>query len=345
MSRNFGVERRDPVSGVLMLGTILSRVSKRRETGYVAVRDHGREHSIKIVDGAIELIASDRVTDFLTEPNRIRSRVQELFALPRPLSVFAPCHIQGKCIGPVDPMAMIVKGIIKRADLFDPVVLMERIPHNALTLKLENKKYLQLLSLSDEEKKFVSCLDVPTPLAMLFWKRGLNPRHAGALVVALNLIGMFENWEPGFLPRPGTATHIQRKSEGECSDHELLGVSHDASLEEIDRAFRMLALELHPDRLIGLSAREASRAESAYLVVSAAHARLRQSRRRRPVRDPVGGYAVHSRASWLPFVKLARKASQQGDHKRARAFAVKAIALLPPEEIKQELLLLVKRVA
>ncbi len=48
---------------------------------------------------------------------------------------------------------------------------------------------------------------------------------------------------------------------------------------------------------------------------------------------------------WFTMIALARRAESNGNHGRARAFAMKALALSPPRDIRDELLGILKRAA
>jgi hypothetical protein len=185
---------------------------------------------------------------------------------------------------------------------------------------------------------------------MALWKRGLNPQRAGAVVVALNLLGAFEEWTPGDLPRITAVNQVYRMIQNARPDHELLGVSPGAPAREVDRAFRKLSLMLHPDRLTGLSETETQRAKDAFVQVSRAHERLKRSRRSRPV-SCRSGFASASdgggemSAPWFALLEQTRTSEAEGDMVRARIFAVKTLALAPPGEVVSELKRILRRVA
>jgi DnaJ-like protein len=353
MKRSNINERRDPAAGVLKLGTLLSSVRKEGQSGQIEIRDQGQTHAIRIVGGTIADVSIDGADRQYNYANlrRIIRDMERLFILPRPHVLFeqqGPKQAPGRGL---DPNTVVLSGVAKRQDLFEPIPLVERIPVNTLKLEYEQLGALLRLPLTPPERAFLEKLSVPTPIPMILWKRGLNPRHAGALLVALNLIGIWSNqWAPGDLPRNGTATQISRKISSGLPDHELLGIGTEADAAEVDRAFRKLSLEIHPDRLIGMPVEEIDRARKAFQGVSAAYGRLKHTRRSRPVRpsgEPIGRVKLVKNpiARWAPLVAEARKAKQRGEKKRAQAFAIKALAMSPSSEIVRELAALLRYVA
>jgi hypothetical protein len=347
------IERRDPASSILRLGTLFGKVRRFGQSGEMEVRDRGRKHIIRFVNGAIsELYLDDeKIKLGSLSTVEIQRQIEQFFCLPRPHVLFFPFPMTASPFDTVQPEAIVLKGISSRRDLFNPLKLIERIPVDTLCLDISQRQFFRRLPLEKDEAALVEQLDVPTPISMILWKRGLEPSHAGALLVALNLLGAFEgHWQPGVLPRNNVATQLRRRVESACFDHELLGVDEDASTEEIDRAFRGLSLGLHPDRLIGLPEREIEESRRAFSCASDAHARLKNSRRSRPVRasgSPIGRIQTekHHVPSWSPLVSEARMAKVRGELNRAKAFALKALALSPPDPIRIELLKIIKKAA
>jgi len=318
-------------------------------SGRIEVHDQGKTHAIQIAGGAINGVQSE-------EP---RSRaglglsryLERLFSLQRPHVLWSPSN---NALGggiEIDPQSVVLGGVTMRRDLWRPLPLIERIPAETLRVDPERLHAILRLPFSSEEIEFLRRLTVPAPIPMILWKRGLEPEHAGALLVALNLLGLFEEtWRPGDLPRLGAATRIRSKVKASRPDHELLGVDEGAPMEAVDRAFRKLSLELHPDRLMGLAEKEVVAARSAFTSASAAYGRLKNSRRERPVRQgstSIGRVELKRRPvdRWFTMLAKARTAEGDGDQRRAHAFAMKALALSPPGDIRTELLKILKRAA
>ena len=293
-----------------------------------------------------DLISSARHSALQTE-----SYVRSLFRFRRPLVLFEPGCGQVRSPYAVEPEPLILKGIGSRQDLFEPSALLDRIPVSALHIKTSRLAEVRSFPLSQEENAFLEKLTRPTPLPMVLWKRGLPPRHAGALIVALNLLGLFhEIWVPGDLPRVCSAARIMKKMSASCPDHELLGVDENATMEEVHRAFRKLSLELHPDRLVGLSKQETAKASAAFSDASAAYSRLKRSRRSKTVsrRDNTATRITRSTQvadQWSALLAEARESQRRGNLGRAQAFALKALALSPPMETKHQLLSILRAVA
>ncbi|MDD5307344.1 MAG: J domain-containing protein [Deltaproteobacteria bacterium] len=349
------IERRDPASGLLMLGAALAEARKLGRSGEIEVKDQGSRHVIRFLAGSIaEVVAMDASDGALPRSgprtdSPLRERVRALFSLARPHVIWTPNEIAIASGPHVDPAAAVVDGVTRRRELFDPRKLAERIPVNTLRLDERALAETRRLPLAADEKAFLTRLARPTPVPLILWKRGLEPGHAGALVVALNLLGLWgQEWEPGFLPRVTDAVRVVRALRAGAPDHVLLRVAPDALEPEVDQAFRRLSLALHPDRLAGMPAADAALAGSAYASVSAAYDRLKRSRRKRPVvigRVKVVRRAAPRRDDIDSLLMAARSAQGRGDLARARSFAVKALALSPLSAVRVELLAIVSRAA
>jgi hypothetical protein len=66
----------------------------------------------------------------------------------------------------------------------------------------------------------------------------------------------------------------------------VLGIAPDASPTEIDRAYRQLARELHPDRFVGRPSAEAEAASERFILAARAHETLAQAARWREHAPP-----------------------------------------------------------
>ena len=267
-----------------------------------------------------------------------------LFALPRPHAIWLPGDGAGGAASALDPTPVVIGGVAGRTEIFDPRRLAERIPVDTLHLPRERLAELRgSLRLEADELGFLERLERPAPIPMVLWKRGLDPHRAGALLVGLNLVGAFAGqWESGLLPRLAAAVGVLRRQRSGAGDRALLGVGPEAGPVEVERAFRRLSLELHPDRVQHLPPPEAALATEAFQAASAARARLRRSRRARPVQRAAPVARVEIRrapapASWAALRDEARRALERGQRARAAAFALKALALSPPETARAEL--------
>ncbi len=331
---------------------MLTDARQRRRSGWLLVTDQGERTLVHLKEGRIVQIefrgqVLKHGSFGLVGLQRILER---LFVLPRPLVEFderGDSHLDGS---PLDSQGAILGGVRRREDLFDPVRLVERIPVSAVSLNSETRDRLRRLGLTEGERAFIDRLQIPTPLPMVLWKRGLQPKQAGAMVMALNLVGAFENWAAGDLPRLGAQADARRRVAAATDDYAILGVAPDASLEEVDRAFRKISFSLHPDRMGALPDVEAREARETFNEVSAAHGRVRRSRRSRR-----SGYRPAQRGSvivettgtypWKSLLDEARRAAASGDTLQARRLAVKAIALNPPKQAMEDIKKLLRSVA
>jgi len=341
------IERRDPCAPVLKLGNALAAAHRERASGVVDVLDRGEAHRIRLVRGAIADV-SGTASEPRGEP--VTRRAARLFHLERPNVLWTPLSDDEGARATIDPDQIVLQGVRAREDLFDPRRLLERIPAQALCIRPERRPLLDRLELSDGEYELAQSLRHPTPVSLILWKRGLAPRRAGALLVALNLLGAFDaDWRPGLLPRLTTALRVLERARKGATDRELLGIELCEDPREEDKAFHKLALELHPDRLRGLPADEVRMAEEAFGLISAAHARLNRSRRAAPSPGDgaIGRVNLIRRppAGWQGMLEVARRCIRNGDTKLARAYALKALALSPPAQARAEIVSLINNAA
>ena len=346
MSAPSGIERRDPCAPVLRLGATLAAARREGSNGIVEVVDRGRAHTVRVVRGAIADVVSELDG---SEGEAISRRAARLFGLERPRVAFTPLPFACGSGDLADPDQVVVAGVRERGDLFDPLRLVERIPVRTLRIRPEKRALIARLGLADDELELVDALKMPTAIPLILWKRGLPPRRAGALIVALNLVGAFDGeWRPGLLPRLTAALRVLERAADGATDRELLGAPSDEDPREEDRAFRKLTLELHPDRLRGLPVDEVHMAEDAIRLVTAAYERLKRSRRS----PMVGGVALgrvnlvrRAPEGWAELLEVTRSCLAIGDVPRARAFALKALAMSPSPEARAELLTALTRAA
>ncbi len=349
-----GMERRDPISPVLKLGTVLATARRDGRSGLIEVRDRGHIHKISIRAGSIVDVAVD---GSLVEQPRpydpfpAYTKAASFFALPRPHIVWKPGSkdTRGRVL---DPIRVVLGGVTGRLDLFDPAALVERIPVQVLSIPKHKMHLIGDMPLTRPEREFLHRLRVPTPIPMALWKRGLDPRYAGALIVALNLLGVWDSeWEPGLLPRLTAAVKILRRLQASVNDFDLLGVVDDADPRVTDKAFRRLSLDLHPDRVSRLPESEAKMARTAFEGVASAYERIRRSRRSRPVRTTSGEPVARIKlvkirpSGWRELYAEAVRAHSAGNTVRARAFALKALAMSPPEDARARIMQIIARVA
>jgi len=347
MSAPSDIERRDPCAPVLRLGAVLAAARREKSNGIVEVVDRGRAHTVRVVRGAITDVVSELGG---SEREAISRRAARLFGLERPRVAFTPLPFGCGAGDHADPDQVVVYGVRARGDLFDPLRLVQRIPVQTLQIRPGKRALIARLGLEDDELEFVDRLGMPTPIQLVLWKRGLDPRRAGALIVALNLVGAFDaEWKPGLLPRLTAALRVLERAAAGATDRELLGAASDDDPRAEDRAFRKLTLELHPDRLHGLPPDEVVMAEDAIRHVTAAYERLKRSRRSPAVHggDAIGRVNLVRRApeGWAELLEITRSCLAIGDVPRARAFALKALAMSPPPAVRAELLTALTRAA
>jgi hypothetical protein len=327
-------ERRDPFSPVLKLGSLLTDVRYRQMNGAISLATGERSHVISIEKGTISAITGpEGPLDSRNAPS--------VFTLPRPLVTFAPAPDFHRQYAPLDPIHLLLQGLCARTDLFEPVSFHERVPMSALSITRDQLSALRQLPFTREELVFFEALSHPTPVQMILWKRGLKPAHAAAMLTALNLLGVWrDTWKPGQLPRQHTAHRIQRLVSREADDYELLGLSPDADFSDVDRAFRRLSFELHPDRAQMQPEDTQAAISDAFTNVSAAYQRLksqRHSRRKRPVVSRAPDTVL-----WQQALAAAESALQQGNALLARKHAINGLLLNPPEFARNRLTTLLR---
>jgi hypothetical protein len=341
MDGTAAMERRDPASGLIRLGVALCSLEKERRSGVLTVEDRGRTHLAFMSEGRIAEVSFDCGCGSGAEVyHRYGDHPEDLFKSVRPKISFDERQDgrQGRQTVTADKVVLL--GVAQRLDLFDPRPLQERIPLSVLKLERDGIARMMNAGLTESEKEFIWSLQIPTPLVMAIWKRGLSPRHAGALIVGLNLLGCFPEWEPGDLPRMTAVSRLLRKMNGNLLPHEILGVSTVASKEEIDRAFRKLSFEIHPDRFGFGADKDRQDATRAFELLSEAHAKLKASRRSPKVRlqqSSSSSECLSSQGTWTVHLHAAKEAESRGSRRQAQASALRALSCSPPPDIASEL--------
>ena len=340
------IERRDPYSPILQLGSALFTARKERQSGWVEVMEKDLTHLVRLESGAITGVDTKSKEDFLEAGANISidKKAAKLFTLDRPRVLWTPSHAKKHHSHWVDPAQVVVTGVTLRQNRIDPNNLAQRIPVGSLFIPTDHLQQLEKLLLTREETRFLRQLNHPTPISMILWKRGLRPTHAGALLLALNLIGLWsDQWAPGLLPRVKESAKILKSIEAGLSDIELFGLSDEADDKALDKRFRILSLALHPDRYTKSNNDEALLAQKAFSEVSTAYNRLKQSRRKRSVRsgdkESIAKIELKKQRpdNWAKMLVEARRADEVGDKKKAKAFALKALCLSPPPGAKREI--------
>ncbi|MCK9523272.1 MAG: J domain-containing protein [Proteobacteria bacterium] len=344
------IERRDPCSPVLQLGTALSQAQRSGESGWLEIQEGGRIHGVQISGGGVADVVSDRRD---INALGLREQMQHLFSLPRPKVIWMPDLTCMQRAPKASAAEVALRGILTRQDVFDPVQLAERIPVTTLRIDEAQLRALHPLGLTEREMDFLRQLRVPTPIPMILWKRGFAPQTAAALLMALNVIGVWrDTWRPGELPRFIPAVRLLRAKALGATPLELLKLNPDASETEQDKAFRRLSFELHPDRLVHYAPREQVMAAQAFKVLSEAYHQIKRSRRQRPVvvadaATPVARVALKKKMpdNWASLLVAARAAVEQGNVERAKAFALKALQHTPPPGAQREIAAILNRAA
>lgn len=328
------IERRDPFSPVLKLGTLLTGSRHRHVNGAISLSSGENRHIIRIEKGTISAITGPE------GPLDTRNATH-VFSLPRPLVTFVSTPENNGQQRLLDPVHLLIQGLCTRTDLFEPTSFHERVPMSALSIDSHQLSALRQLPFTREELTFFGELSHPTPIPMILWKRGLEPSHAAAMLTALNLLGVWrDTWKPGQLPRQHTAHRILRLVSREADDYELLGLSPGADFSDVDRAFRRLSFELHPDRAQMQPEDTQAAISDAFTNVSAAYQRLksqRHSRRKRPVVSRAPDTIL-----WQQALAAAESALQQGNVLLARKHAINGLLLNPPEFARNRLTTLLR---
>lgn len=319
MSSFNGIERRDPCKPILLLGTTLSAAKNTHASGKIVLQTHREQHHVQFADGKVSAVTgpwgpidAERATD--------------IFSLNRPVIRWENGASINSHSPLIDPAHLLVKGVAHRQELFDPISFVDRVPVETLQVDSSLLYELKKLPFSQNDIRFLKQLRLPTPIAMILWKRGLAPQQAASLLTALNLLGIWKNiWSPGDLPQLTAATKILRLHHRNADNFQLLGLQLGACAKDVDRAFRQLSFELHPDRLAHTSKDQ----KNAFAIISNAYNQLRQkriqhSRRKRPVA------ATPDTSLWQRALNQAEAALQQGNAKLAKKHALNGLTLHPP---------------
>ncbi|MBN2804498.1 MAG: J domain-containing protein [Deltaproteobacteria bacterium] len=326
-------ERRDPCAPVLRLGKTLFEAGSMRATGVIEIIDKDIIHHINVSNGGISEI--DGNVDFASIGN-----ATQLFHLNRPNVKWQQGQIRRRPV--INPSELIFSGVTARRDLFDPASISERIPLSLLQINESDISILKKLPVGQKEIDFFKALTRPTPVSMALYKRGLEPKYAASIVVSLNILGVWKNiWTPGELPRLTTAYKIIKKAEHSCDDFEILDLTTDdidEDVNELDRKFRHLCLELHPDKNRQNPEQVQAEAKKAFEIVSSSYTRLKSisknsaSRRKRPVNQQ------HlSDTSWQSSLALAESELIKGNIRLAKKSAFAALAMSPPKAARTRL--------
>ena len=194
-----GIERRDPASSVLRLGTMLVRAGREALSGAIQVRDRELEYNIVVSGGSVSGL---RLGGKLFGQSKhdipfIEKTALKLFSLSRPHVLWQPSQNRIENRFGISSGYIVLNGVTSRRDLFAPLQLVKRMPVETLSVGAAKMNLIRQLPLDSAEIQFLERLRVPTPIPMILWKRGLEPSHAGALLVALNLLGVFQTCTPG----------------------------------------------------------------------------------------------------------------------------------------------------
>lgn len=307
----------------MLLGTALSHAKHSRASGIISLKSNGQNHHIQFTGGNIMEMAGPEGAFHLEHASQI-------FSLPRPLIHWedhAPlCPLSSR--RKIDPAHLLVKGVTFRRDLFEPTSFVERVPVSTLSIDSGQLIELKKLPFSQEDILFFKRLTHPTPISMILWKRGVSPKHAASLLATLNMLGVWKGqWAPGVLPKISSAQKIMRRRQHQVDDLALLGLPLGADAMQIDRAFRQLSFELHPDRLAAsMNTEDRKIHHDAFDVISAAYTRLKRTRTSR--RQPL---VTHRDTSlWQGALQAAEAALQQGNIRLAKKHALTGLSLSPP---------------
>ena len=95
--------------------------------------------------------------------------------------------------------------------------------------------------------------------------------------------GRYRRGGPTAAPHAGESATI----EGMADPYAVLGLPPDAHEQDVNRVFRALARELHPERYVGAPDAERADAEARFKEVSAAYAAIKEGREERRTWAPV----------------------------------------------------------
>lgn len=330
------VDRRDPFSSILQLGSTLVQACDNRLDKIIRLTVKHDVYSIILSSGKIRRVTGPQgIIDY--------SNAAELFALPRHLISSATCTHAFVHPNLFDPAELVLNGLHLRKDLLNAAVLESRIPVDSLQLSQSQIDALLSRPFLTQDIPFLAQLRKETPVQQIIWDSGIAPQRAAILITYLNVLGMWHPlWKQGDFPRGDIANQVLGQSHRSVNPHQILGLHVNATQPNIDKAFRILSFQLHPDRNRSLSERNRSKFTKAFTVVSDAHQRLRSqtTSRRKPFVTP-----TVRQDNWQHIFSLIETAFQHEDLQQARKHAICGLLKNPPPAIRRKITELLRSAA